>query len=410
MNTMIFFLVCLALALSLGLIALDDPGYVLISREPYEIEVSLALFGVLIVMLFALVYFAVRLVMRSLRARSDLSDWQDKRARQKATREMIYGYAKLIEGDWAEAERELTQRLDHSETPLLNYLGAAYAAQQVGDYSRRDQYLGWARKIDRKFRDAVDLTQARLQYQAGQYDAVRLTLDGMSTALKRRPLVERMEAELLRQNQDWNALEQKLPLLKKHNAYGEQEILELEHQTYSHVFDKTLDESDNSNEITRTWSSLPKEQRKDPEMLRTYVEKLLTAGKHDQAEDTIKLTLNQEWMPELLWLFDRIYRVNEAERTRQYLVWLEKHPQDPVLLQLLARQKNKEGELEQAQDYYSSALRNGADRSAYLELGALLEKSGEHAEALKCYRRGLEVKITRTKAAPVPAPPVDETH
>ena len=396
MNTTIFFLVSLALALSLGLIALDDPGYVLISREPYEIEVSLALLGVILVLVFAVLYLLVRILMRSLKARSDLALWQSERSRRKATQDMLYGYAKLIEGDWAEAERELTHRLQHSDTPLLNYLGAAYASQQKGDYERRDQYLGWARKIDRRYRDAVDLTQARLQYQAGQFEAVRLTLDGMSGGLKRRPLVERMEAELLRQNQDWPALEQRLPRLRKHHAFGDQEILELEHQTYSHVFDETR--QDNQSDLTRTWSSLPKEQRKDPELVHTYVEKLLAKNQHKQAEDTIKLALNQTWSSELLRLYGRVMVINEADRTRQCLVWLEKHPDDAVLLQMLGQQKAKENELEQAQEYFARAIRHGADHSAYLELGELLEKSGDHADALKCYRRGLQVQKARPQS------------
>jgi HemY protein len=394
-NTVIFFLISFAVALTLGLIALEDPGYVLISRQPYEIEVSLALFGVAIVVLFVGLYILVRFILRSFKARRDLAVWQDKRSRVKAVREMQHGYAKLIEGDWAEAERELTQHLSHSDTPLLNLLGAAYAAQQKNDYERRDHYLDQARSSDRKHRDAVDLTRARLQYQAGQFDAVRITLKNMSAALKRRPLVERMEAELLRHDSDWSTLGKRLPLLRKHHAFADPEILELEHQTYSHAFDSATNVEGNSNEITRAWTALPKEQRKDPELTATYVRKLMGADQHKQAEDVIKTALNQHWSGELLKLYAELTNSTDEARLRQCLVWHEKHPEDPDLLQLLGRLKLKLDELEHSQEYFAEAIRQGAGNSAYLELGALLERTGSHADALKCYRRGLEVQTTR---------------
>ena len=43
MSFIVYVLITLAAAAALGLLALEDPGYVLISRTPYEIEVSLLL-------------------------------------------------------------------------------------------------------------------------------------------------------------------------------------------------------------------------------------------------------------------------------------------------------------------------------------------------------------------------------
>ena len=62
MSFIVYVLITLAAAAALGLLALEDPGYVLISRAPYEIEVSL----VLAVVLAGIVLFAVYLVLRLL--------------------------------------------------------------------------------------------------------------------------------------------------------------------------------------------------------------------------------------------------------------------------------------------------------------------------------------------------------
>ena len=65
---MVLVLLALAAALTLGLLAQDDPGYVLISRWPYEIEVSLALFIAGIVLLLVLAYAVVRILLRTVQA------------------------------------------------------------------------------------------------------------------------------------------------------------------------------------------------------------------------------------------------------------------------------------------------------------------------------------------------------
>ncbi len=392
MNTLIFMLATLALALGLGLVAMDDPGYVIISRHPVEIEVSLALFLLIIVVIFSVLYWLLRMLFRTFNARRDLKRWNQRRNRERAGRDILQGYARLIEGDWGEAERELTLRLEHSDTPLLNYLGAAYAAQQKADYSRRDEYLDAAHQADRRHRDAVMLTRARLQYQSGQVEEARSTLESMPSSLRKRPMVERMEAEILRSLGDWKRLEQRLPQLKRHKSLSEEELADLEHQTFGRVFSDETPSPENANELVRAWSSLPRGQRRDVDMVSAYVRKLLATGQVKQAEDQIKTALQRDWNQGLVALYAQINTENIEERLHQCLTWLEKHPNDPMLLVALGRLKAQAGKDDEAQEYYARAIKSGAPDSAYLELGALLERSGETEEALRCYRRGLEVR------------------
>ena len=42
---------------------------------------------------------------------------------------------------------------------------------------------------------------------------------------------------------------------------------------------------------------------------------------------------------------------------------------------------------------YASSLRLGASEEAFLELGQMLEQSGEVDEARRCYKRGLEFTL-----------------
>ena len=86
MTAIVLVLVALAAALTLGLLAREDPGYVLISRWPYEIEVSLALFLAGLGLALIVLYIAIRILFRIFRAPRDLHHWQVRRRHDRADR------------------------------------------------------------------------------------------------------------------------------------------------------------------------------------------------------------------------------------------------------------------------------------------------------------------------------------
>ena len=207
MSFIVYVLITLAAAAALGLLALEDPGYVLISRTPYEIEISLALAVVLAGILLFAVYFVLRLLWAVLRMPRTAGRWRVNRRHALATQATLAGYSRLIEGEWEEAEEILSQRLGYGATPLLSALGAAYAAQQRADYDARDKYLLQARNQEPEHIEAVEITRARLLERAGQLDEARGVLEQLHEQGVRRRAVQGMLVELLQRQQDWPALE-----------------------------------------------------------------------------------------------------------------------------------------------------------------------------------------------------------
>jgi HemY protein len=391
-KTTVFVFATLSLAFALGFISLHDPGYVLISRAPFQIEMSLALFIVIVLLTFVTLYLSVRVLFRTLQARRDLRKWRDQRVVEKAGQDIIFGYAKLIEGNWAEAERELLQRVDHSSTPLLNHLGAAYAAQQNDQFDKRDHYLDLAFNGERKFRDAVQLTRIRLQYQAGQYEAAKITLRSMSASVRKKRVAQRMEAEIYLSLSDWDMLQKQLPLYRKGHSFSDSELVDME-QT---VFKKLLTErreGTGGQLVSKTWARVPKSQRKDPELIETYCRELVACGKLSEAEVQLKAALSNNWSSQLVRFYGEIKTSNSHEKLKQCELWEKQFPNDAVLALVIARLKVRLGNSESAQESYASSLRLGASEEAFLELGQMLEQSGEVDEARRCYKRGLEFTL-----------------
>ena len=120
-----------------GLLALKDPGYVLISygNRTFETSVWFALFCVLILM--GAVALAWALLRHALRSRSQVSAWARERRLHNANTQTVQGAIQLAEGQFAAAGTALEGAAEEVETPVLNYLAAAVAAYSLGDAPAR---------------------------------------------------------------------------------------------------------------------------------------------------------------------------------------------------------------------------------------------------------------------------------
>ena len=389
-------LITLAAAAALGLLALEDPGYVLISRTPYEIEVSLALAVVLAGILLFAVYLVLRLLWAVLRMPRTAGRWRVNRRHALATQATLAGYSRLIEGEWEEAEEILSQRLGYGATPLLSALGAAYAAQQRADYDARDKYLLQARNQEPEHIEAVEITRARLLERAGQLDEARGVLEQLHEQGVRRRAVQGMLVELLQRQQDWPALESLFKDLKRSRILpeGEMKILNRDLQVRLLTSDARPDAG------AQVWSRLSRQERRDPVLTAVHVRSLIDAGNMKQAEKILRKAINRNWDGGLVRLYGHIRYEPIDALLKQAENWRVTHADDPDLLITLARFQLELKARDKALLLLVEAARIGVSGETYMELGLLLESMGESAKALQCYRRGLQ----ESHASPVSEP------
>jgi len=392
----VYVLITLAAAAALALLALEDPGYVLISRTPYEIEVSLALAVVLAGILLFAVYLVLRLLWAVLRMPRTAGRWRVNRRHALATQATLAGYSRLIEGEWEEAEEILSQRLGYGATPLLSALGAAYAAQQRADYDARDKYLLQARNQEPEHIEAVEITRARLLERAGQLDEARGVLEQLHEQGVRRRAVQGMLVELLQRQQDWPALESLFKDLKRSRILpeGEMKILNRDLQVRLLTSDARPDAG------AQVWSRLSRQERRDPVLTAVHVRSLIDAGNMKQAEKILRKAINRNWDGGLVRLYGHIRYESIDALLKQAENWRVTHADDPDLLITLARFQLELKARDKALLLLVEAARIGVSGETYMELGLLLESMGESAKALQCYRRGLQ----QSHASSVPEP------
>ena len=125
-------LLVVLVAVMLSLLAIEDTGYVLISRSPWVIELSLTFFVLLIAVSFILLHMALRFISNSWGIGGRVREWRLKRRHAQARKSLNQGLLELAQRNWKKSEKLLLKNVADSESPLINYLAAASAAQEQG--------------------------------------------------------------------------------------------------------------------------------------------------------------------------------------------------------------------------------------------------------------------------------------
>src|SRR5690554_1827666 len=175
----VFGLILIALLLGVAVVALieTDPGYILLAYGHYTLETSLWVGLLLLLLVTLLLYGVIRLLRKLFAGQVTVLNWFSNRNSQKSAQLTNRGLINFIEGNWERSRRQLLRGSRHSDTPLLNYLVAARASNQLDDQDAVRKYLSEAERTDAQAGVAVELTQAEMRLQAGQYEQAVITLE-----------------------------------------------------------------------------------------------------------------------------------------------------------------------------------------------------------------------------------------
>ena len=365
-----------------------DTGYALFSYGPWTVEGSLALFLLLDLIMFLLLYFLIRLTIRVWGMPVRLREWRKRQGARRARQALTRGLVELSEGNWKEAEKRLVQHAMRSETPLLNYLAAAKAAQQQGAHERRDRYLQLAHESMPSADVAVGLTQAELQLAHSQMERALATLTHLRGIAPHHTYVLKLLKDLYLRLEEWSQLQRLLPELHKRKVADKQELRRLEILIYRNLLGQAQRDPD-PERLIMVWNGIPKAVRSEAEMIAGYVELLMTQGRGDVAEPLLRDILRHEWDEHLVELYGRVEGRDPGRQLTVAEGWLQKRPQNGVLLLALARMSLRNRLWGKARSYLEASIGVLPTAAAYRELGVLLERMGESDDALRCYRSGL---------------------
>jgi HemY protein len=400
------FLVCLAVLLaSIFLVAAIeyDPGYLLISYGEHTLETSvwigLALFIILLALLYGFFSLLRRLVSRSRALNQWFSGFGYRRSQEQTT----LGLIAFIEGNWQRSRQVLSRAAEKSETPLLNYLIAAKASNALGDSEQVKEFLKKAEQSTSGASIAVELTQAELQLSNGRLEPCLATLTRIRSRGGKHPHVLRLLTTVYKGLNDSSALLKLLPELKKYHVLPEEELLALELSVSKALINDTAKIKDDTvTELTKAWQSLPKNMMRNSDVVACYATQMVALGEERNIEKLVRNQLSKDWNKPLIDIYGRIEGDDVSKQLLHAENWLKERNNDAALLLCLGRLSMRNSLWGKAREYFENSLKLEDSSEVCAELGRLLSNLGKHELSNDYFQRGLSSMTNALPALPVP--------
>lgn len=365
----------------------QDPGYVIIGFKHWTVETTLwfAIFALLFMVAF--IYFLLGFIKRVIHIPARFRKWRQKCREHKAQEITRKGFIEYSEGYWSKAQKHLLKAVPDSDTPLLNYLTAARAAQKMGDHQLRDQFLREAQKTTPEAKIAVELTQAELQISNQQWEQALATLRHLSDLAPNHPYVLKLLAELYQQVRDWPQLVEMLPLLKKHKVFDEKKYVKFREMVYTQALAELV-KTDRHQAIEAFIQALPKDLIYQKKLNLIYVDYLLEQHHDALAESRLRRLIKKNPDEQFIERYGHC-RHQSKEQLAFAESLLKKSGRTTALMLCLGRLSYESKLWGKAQQYFESAIDISNSPEAYSEMGRLYEQLNEPAKAREMYKSGL---------------------
>lgn len=389
MRFLIITLLIFIAAVWAGIKIAADPGYALFAYQHWTVQMPLWIAAAIILLSFVLLHNLLLLVRGTGALAKKIRRWNKQRRFTSAQRLTKKGLQELAEGKWASAEALLVKATHHDNTPLINYLAAARAAQEQGADDRRDEYLRRAHESTPGSAIAIGLTQAQLQFSHKQLEHSLATLRHLQHIDPQNVYVLKMLKKLYVELGDWNGIIELLPELRKRKVLNSDALTALEQQAYIKLL-QSVANNPNHTVLDEIWRQMPRSLRRDNTVILPYTQALLAQHREQEAEAIIQEALKSNWSAELVSLYGLLPAGNEAKQLDIAEGWQKQYGTNPTLLLTLGRLCMRNRLWGQARQYLESACDTTTPSvEVYAELARLLEHVGDTQQAMVYYRKGL---------------------
>ena len=378
----------------LGWAIARDPGYVLISYDRFRYESSFWIFLGLIACLWLLAMVVHWLLGLLHTSGALVNPWSRRHRERRVSKASRSGLRELAEGQWNQALGHLRSAAEHDHQPLVHYLGAARAANELGEHEQSDELLRKARERDPESGLAVGLTHAQLQIARGQYGEARETLNALHSDHPRHPYVLTLLQQLYVQLEDWSALCRLLPELRKHRVLPPARLSELELLAWTAAIEQSGQAPTASNEdalqtLNQKWQTVPSGLRSESLLVRAYADGLSRLGADAKAEEVLYAALKRQYDDRLVERYGRVRGQDPARQLANAEGWLKTNPENAELLLALGRLSMRNALWGKARDYLEASLRFEHRPETCAELARLLAQLGDNERSNRLFQEGL---------------------
>lgn len=397
----------LAIGALFGQMMMSVPGYWLVRVGDTSYQTSFWFGLVLLLAVFVVLHFALRLLSRLINPVSRFKTWNSRSRNRTAMRRTVRGLVALTEGRWKRAEKSLVKAADDSGMPLVNYLSAALAAHYQGRYEQADSLLKRAHLSTEGADTAVGLMQAQLMLDRQQYEEALAALTRLDQHLPNHPQVLKLLKQAYISVSDWEGLRRLMPRLASQQLISQEEREVLEYQAYRELIvqESRLVDQNGIEKIRNLWADMPEHLRTNTDLIVLYTEVLVHGNEQGIAERLLRHALKEHWDSRLILRYGML----DVDAKRQLAAsekWLQERPNDPDLLLTLGRVSLRNANWDKAREYFEASQQQRPSGVVCAELARLYANLGDHNKSQLFYRQSVEMLDKSLPALPQPVPDV----
>jgi HemY protein len=388
MKYLIWILLLFAAAVAL-VMASHNPAYVLLVYPPYRIELSLALFIVLLLLLFVSGYGLLRLVFAVVQLPAYVRRFRLERAQGKARQLLDDALGAFFEGHYAAAEKAAARAMELGDTSALHPIIAARSAHELREYEKRDAYLSAAE--GKTAGDATMRLMATAKFMLDQRDprgALHALQELRDSGVKTHPGALSLELKAQQQAGNWDEVLSVLGQMEKHQSIDVTAAEQLRQQAWL----EKIRQQDDLTGLTDCLAGIPADFKRRGKIAATAARALIRLGGCTLAQQLLSDSLNAQWDSELVALYGDCQSGDVIAQIRQAEKWLNQHQDDAGLLLALGKLCLHQKLWGKAQNYLDASISVSPSHAAYQALGQLAEQSGKADEALRYYQQAAALK------------------
>jgi len=385
----------LVLGSLVGNLLLQDSGYILISFHNWVFETSLWVFLAIIVAALITGYIFIQLVMSLVRSPSSYRHWQEERGLKHAISKTVKGLISLAEGNWKQSEKLLIAGAQ-GNGKIINYLAAARAAHQAGNYPHSDDLLIEANKSTKGAELAVGLQQAQFQIERKQYEQSLATCLRLKKTFPKHQYVNNLLLKTYTKLEDWQSVLTLLPAFNKYKLLPNKETTKLEIKAYDELVNNLVNSRNTSSKDTKAlfdmWGKIPKRTLKQIDFVpiaQNFFAHIISLTEHHEGEAALRQFLSMHWSQELI----RQYGCLQGKDNKRQLLFakdqLKQRPNDAMLLLTLGRLSLLNKDFDTALLYFESSLNQESHCETRNELSRLYMAKNDTHKALEMVKLGL---------------------
>lgn len=389
-------------------VVLPDAGYVLVILGQKTLETSLW-FACFAILAIAVIWWLVtRFVHVSWSLAQRVTDFFVFGTTERASKRAASGMIDFLSGDWLHARKKLLRTATKVESPLVNYLAAARASYELGDHEEAVKILQEAQKKYTTFAVPIGVAQAKMEMRDGRYEQAKIILLGLHQRAPKNPLVINSLRELYQERNDWLALNDLAPLIKKYKVCSVADIFEIESLIaigqikVASDYAERLAIGERLFELRKAWGKVPNFLQRNPRVVAAYAQALIQHLQDQEAEVVLRKTLAKTWDDSLIDVYGvlRVADVGAAINTAEN--WLKYYPQNPNLLRALGRLNLRNQLWGLARDYFQRSLVVQKNAETYAELARLLNSLGDVQKSTEVYQAALQLNVPSLPDLPQP--------